>query len=274
MHSLSVFLIFVLYFQTDNAVPISKLFGLKPVCPPTDLKATSGYIKSLNFPQNYSNQLDCSQIITVEEGHIVQLIFYAFETELGADVVTLYDGEGRSKKEIVQLSGFDAMHTIYKTSNSNIMTVRFQTDIDTSYSASVKRRIIGFYGFYQGILPQQRPVLKDCSRSTEFKDKFGVIVSPEWPEQYPNRAYCLYTIKVATTYSRITVRVNYFDTEPNADVVMIYKGAVSPSNLIKTMSGTYNEGYKFEISGTVGNLVFISDLDNQYPGYSFTYVAT
>lgn len=47
--------------------------------------------------------MDCESRITVSKGHQVQLVFYAFETELGSDIVTLYDGAGDNKKEIVQL---------------------------------------------------------------------------------------------------------------------------------------------------------------------------
>lgn len=78
------------------------LFGLMPVCPVVKTNGTNGFIKSLNFPDNYDNQIDCVTQITVDKGYLVQLIFYAFETEFGSDIVTLYDGDATSKKKIYQ----------------------------------------------------------------------------------------------------------------------------------------------------------------------------
>lgn len=68
-----------IYFKYLESIPFN------PICPQTNTNNTSGYIKSLNFPQNYSNGLDCYTKITVPAGYRVQLIFYAFQTELGSD---------------------------------------------------------------------------------------------------------------------------------------------------------------------------------------------
>lgn len=72
---------FYVYLATAD---LDYFYGLKPICPPNHNDGDSGFIQSLNFPQNYSNQMDCMSRITVSEGNRVQLIFYAFETELGA----------------------------------------------------------------------------------------------------------------------------------------------------------------------------------------------
>jgi hypothetical protein len=80
MQRFSILLILALLFLCSEM-----LVGFSPICPPATVSGTSGYIKSPNFPHNYSNELDCSTVISVEQGKLVQLIFYAFETELGAD---------------------------------------------------------------------------------------------------------------------------------------------------------------------------------------------
>lgn len=82
MQRLSILLTFALFLQDAKSLPIST-FGIGSNCP--SAVGTTGYIASPNFPQNYSNQMNCLTEITVEKGNLVQLIFYSFETELGAD---------------------------------------------------------------------------------------------------------------------------------------------------------------------------------------------
>jgi len=260
----AVGIIVVLCFSIGISAPLDAI-SLQS-CPVTNLTGTSGYIKSQNFPNKYSNQIDCVTIIIVEEGQHVQLIFYAFETELGADIVTIYDGFGTGMTEIYQLSGTDPVHKVYKTSSSNIMTLRFKTDLDHTFS--------GYYGFYQSISPsKQGPALRNCPQPNIFSDEFGVIVSPNWPELYPNQEFCSYKIRLSSEYIGIKIRVNFFDTELDADVVSIYQGREeSRSNLVKLMSGQYDSGFTVDVKGSDATIVFISDLDNRYPGFSLTYV--
>jgi hypothetical protein len=90
--------LFGLCFYVIPALPNA----LKPICPIVRCNGASGEIRSVNFPGNYSNQLDCVTRITVDQGYLVQLIFYVFETEYGSDIVTLYDGFGPMKQRIIQ----------------------------------------------------------------------------------------------------------------------------------------------------------------------------
>lgn len=90
--------LFLFRFYSSLAGPIS----FKTVCPIVRCNGTDGSIESFNFPGNYSNELDCITRITVQQGYLVQLIFYTFDTEFGSDIVTLYDGFGPMKKPIVQ----------------------------------------------------------------------------------------------------------------------------------------------------------------------------
>lgn len=47
--------------------------------------------------------------------------------------MTLYDGYGPHKKEIVELSGTDLPRAVYKTAETNTMGVRFSTDLTNSF---------------------------------------------------------------------------------------------------------------------------------------------
>ena len=59
------------------------------------------YVQSPNYPANYSNGVECEQRVSVASGYNVQLIFLAFETELGADELYLYDGDSSADDKLL-----------------------------------------------------------------------------------------------------------------------------------------------------------------------------
>lgn len=82
------------------------------------------------------------------------------------------------------------------------------------------------------ITAKQNPSSQNCPRVEKYTNPYGVVVSPLWPEFYPNQAHCLYSIQLGSEYDSIKFRVNFFETEENADILFVYNGInPSPPNL-------------------------------------------
>ncbi|KAI6237336.1 CUB and sushi domain-containing protein 1 isoform X7 [Aphelenchoides besseyi] len=261
---------FILLFATSIALPVLNALPVNLIattCHQETYHGASGFVQSNNFPHNYSNELDCLQQINVAPGNRIQLIFYAFETELNSDVLYLYDGQGTSSPLIAKLSGGgEVMRKVY-VSTGNSLTLNFVSDFDHTYK--------GYYIRWDQIKPvESTPKVMNCGGPVFFSDSYNVIVSPNWPKEYPNEANCYYTIRVQSNALGIQLRLNYFDTELNSDVLDVYSGSVeSPAHLIAKLSGKKERDSTIVIPNTVGMLVFSSDFDFTAPGFSITYEA-
>ncbi|XP_022112072.1 uncharacterized protein LOC110991164 [Acanthaster planci] len=86
---------------------------------------TSGRIESLNFPNTYPNNLDCTWTIRVGEIFRVKLVFEAFNVESGYDklIIDGVDGDGS-----LTLTGSNLPDDVL--SATNVITIQFQTDSD------------------------------------------------------------------------------------------------------------------------------------------------
>jgi len=248
-------------------LPISNSLPLmpSPVCPQQVFQGPHGYIQSKNFPRNYEDELECYQIIRVQEGYVVQLVFYVFETEEDQDTVTIYEGEGASKKELVVLSGGGPAHTVYKTSKSNVMTVYFMSDMDNNYA--------GYYARFDQVKSATETKLQnDCISMPVFDDSYGVLVSPNWPKEYPNEQNCYYKIHLPSSVLAIHFRVNFFETELDHDYVNFFEGK-NCKRPVDKLTGDVKPGTTLEIYEPDAILQFFSDIDVQFRGFSITYEA-
>jgi len=234
------------------------------ICPEQQFEGPHGYISSRNFPRNYDDEMECYQIIRVQEGYVVQLVFYVFETEKDEDIVTIYDGEGKTKKELVALSGRDPVHLVYKTTKSNVMTVYFSSDMDNNF--------VGYYARFDQVRSTETKLLNECESIPTFVDSYGVLVSPNWPHEYPNESNCNYKFRLPDSVLGIHFRINFFETELDNDYLSIFKGK-NCKELLRKLTGDVKTGEIVEIPGPNANLHFSSDMDGQYRGFSITYEA-
>ena len=142
---------------------------------------------------------------------------------------------------LFSLSGVKPLHHIYR-STSNTLTLRFLADLDYSFS--------GYFGRYDAVAgehararrPRARashalavagatePLVRDCGgdgdgagEKLRYTDAYGVLVSPLWPNEYPNAVRCVYRVAPADAdeVDAIRFRVNFFETERDADIVTI-----------------------------------------------------
>ena len=128
----------------------------------------------------------------------------------------------------------------YDSGMENSMTLWFETDYSITSS--------GFYARYT-LVPSKNPA-QLCTRMqfqkwpcSDFIDQhhsgstqtpascpgdsyqmtYGLITSPNWPNEYPNGMSCHYQLTVEKG-KQVNLTFNEFDTEPCCDFVMIYDG--------------------------------------------------
>ncbi|XP_046648599.1 tolloid-like protein 2 isoform X1 [Daphnia pulicaria] len=106
------------------------------------LEGTSGTIKSPNYPKVYPNLTDCRWTISVTPGSKVRLLFAFFETQEGADFISVYDGSTINEKLLLTESGSVPTPFVVNSSTNQVL-VRFTSDGDTSLS--------GFLAVYSSV---------------------------------------------------------------------------------------------------------------------------
>ncbi|KAJ8277036.1 hypothetical protein GJAV_G00070750 [Gymnothorax javanicus] len=89
-----------------------------------------GDIQSPGFPRAYPSELDCTWVIVVQQGHVVQLTFQSMDLEehrgCEYDYIIVFDGRTSEKQEIGRFCGRELPPTL--RSSSNIMTVTMKSD--------------------------------------------------------------------------------------------------------------------------------------------------
>lgn len=94
-------------------------------------EGTSGTIKSPNYPSHYSHLTDCRWSISLTPGSKVRLLFAFFETQDGADFVSVYDGSTVHSKLLLTKSGSVPTPFVINSSTNQVL-VRFTSDGYTS----------------------------------------------------------------------------------------------------------------------------------------------
>uniref|UniRef100_A0A670YQB1 CUB and Sushi multiple domains 1 n=1 Tax=Pseudonaja textilis TaxID=8673 RepID=A0A670YQB1_PSETE len=94
--------------------------------------ATSGRILSPGYPAPYDNNLHCTWIIEADPGRTISLHFIVFDTEVGHDILKVWDGPIESNIFLKEWSGSALPEDIYSTFNS--LTLQFDSDFFISKS--------------------------------------------------------------------------------------------------------------------------------------------
>ncbi|XP_075062159.1 ovochymase-1 [Mixophyes fleayi] len=101
-----------------------------------------GKIFSLNYPGLYPSLTTCRWVIEAPEGNIIQLIFEDFsleyQEECDYDRVSIYSDRDETQL-IIKLCGFLVNRQVF--SPSNIMVIKFESDLENNYSGFMARFI-------------------------------------------------------------------------------------------------------------------------------------
>ncbi|XP_072095764.1 scavenger receptor cysteine-rich domain-containing protein DMBT1-like [Mobula birostris] len=182
-----------------------------------------GSFLSPGYPYSYSNSETCVWYIRVSHRYIIDLWFTDIDLEVSSschyDYVAIYDGPSTAYNLLEKLCR--ASNGTF-TSSSNSMTVHFRTD------SSVTRR--GFAANYRSL-----PINNGYSCGGFLDEAFGSIMSPNYPNLYPNSAECTWYIRTNSSkviYLRITDLELEAPSSCSFDFVAVYDGPTRNSPLL------------------------------------------
>ncbi|OWK05193.1 hypothetical protein Celaphus_00002514 [Cervus elaphus hippelaphus] len=158
------------------------------------LSAPSGNFSSPNFPRLYPYNTECSWLIVVAEGSSVLLTFHAFDLEYhdtcGFDFLEIYNGASGDPGNLLGRFCGRVPPPPF-TSSWHVMSVVFHSD------KHVASR--GFSAGYQkgkGGSAVGRAAGADVCGGV-LTGLSGVLVSPEYPNNYPNNVECHWVIRAS-----------------------------------------------------------------------------
>ncbi|XP_055013071.1 CUB and sushi domain-containing protein 3 [Boleophthalmus pectinirostris] len=103
-------------------------------------------------------------------------------------------------------------------------------------------------------------------------DSSGVILSPGWPESYPNLQMCSWSVTVEKGYN-VTITFESFHTEREFDVLEIFDGSTANSPTLATLSGDLPTPFNLTTSGHQFLVRWSSDHGTNKKGFKIRYVA-
>uniref|UniRef100_A0A665TZ64 CUB and Sushi multiple domains 3a n=1 Tax=Echeneis naucrates TaxID=173247 RepID=A0A665TZ64_ECHNA len=103
-------------------------------------------------------------------------------------------------------------------------------------------------------------------------DSSGVILSPGWPESYPNLQMCSWSVTVEKGYN-VTITFESFHTEREFDVLEIFDGPSANNPTLATLSGDLPTPFNLTTSGHQFLVRWSSDHGTNKKGFKIRYVA-
>ncbi|XP_027287231.1 CUB and sushi domain-containing protein 3 isoform X2 [Cricetulus griseus] len=117
------------------------------------------------------------------------------------------------------------------------------------------------------------PVCQVLCPANELRlDSTGVILSPGYPDSYPNLQMCAWSISVEKGYN-ISMFVEFFQTEKEFDVLQVYDGPNIQSPVLISLSGDYSAAFNVTSNGHEVFLQWSADHGNNKKGFRIRYIA-
>ncbi|XP_058232392.1 CUB and sushi domain-containing protein 3 isoform X1 [Hemibagrus wyckioides] len=110
-----------------------------------------------------------------------------------------------------------------------------------------------------------------CPDNEVLFDSTGVILSPGFPENYPNQQICSWMISVEKGYN-ITLHFELFQTEKEFDILEIFDGPNIYSPSVAVLSGEQAVPFTLSTTGHQLLLRWSSDHGTNRKGFRITYV--
>uniref|UniRef100_A0A8C6YAA3 CUB and Sushi multiple domains 3 n=1 Tax=Naja naja TaxID=35670 RepID=A0A8C6YAA3_NAJNA len=111
-----------------------------------------------------------------------------------------------------------------------------------------------------------------CPANELRLDSTGVILSPGYPDSYPNLQMCAWTITVEKGYN-ISIYFEFFQTEKEFDILEVFDGPNSHSPLLISLSGDYTSSLNITSTGHEVFLRWSADHGTNKKGFRIRYIA-
>uniref|UniRef100_A0AAR2IVV0 CUB and Sushi multiple domains 3a n=1 Tax=Pygocentrus nattereri TaxID=42514 RepID=A0AAR2IVV0_PYGNA len=274
-----------------------------------NMTTLEGTIYSPGHPDDYPNLKDCVWTIRVPPGNGIRINFTVLNTEPIYDYITIWDGPDQASPQIGQFSGSSAQEAVSSTSNHVLL--KFHSDFSTSgffvlryhgerpaARRSTLMSLVRMYGIGDIIryrclpgftlvgseiltcrlgerlqMDGPPPVCQvQCPDNEVLFDSTGVILSPGYPDSYPNLQMCSWMINVEKGYN-ITLHFQLFQTEKEFDILEIFDGPNIYSQSLAVLSGDLAVPFSLTTTGHQLFLRWSSDHGTNRKGFHITYVA-
>ncbi|XP_014890024.1 CUB domain-containing protein 2 [Poecilia latipinna] len=225
------------------------------------LTGLSGVISSPGYPQEYSNNADCSWTIHMSNTSVVTLVFLDFQLEnnegCNFDFVALFDGPTVTHRHLGKYCGTDKPLNTVTTANQ--LLVVFKSDFNIGGR--------GFKAYYYSGECQQ--VLSAVS---------GNFSSPHFPNIYPNNINCHWSITLEAGY-RIKLFFPVMDLEGrnslsdecDYDSVSVYDGDSQADTLMGRWCGREKPS-SLVSKGNKLLVVLSTDRNEAHRGFTASYL--
>uniref|UniRef100_A0A8C5D1X9 CUB and Sushi multiple domains 1 n=1 Tax=Gouania willdenowi TaxID=441366 RepID=A0A8C5D1X9_GOUWI len=273
------------------------------------LTAPNGVLLSPGWPSFYKDSLNCQWVIEAQTDHAVKIHFDKFQTEVNYDTLEIRDGSSVSSPLIGEYHGTQAPHFLISTSNFLFLlfttdnsrsaagfSIRYEGKTDSCLDPGIPvngRRHGNSFSIGSRVsftcdpgytLSDQDPIV--CEQNHQWSHalpscdalcggyvygKTGTILSPGFPDFYPNSLNCTWTIEVSHGKG-VHLVFHTFHLEENHDYLSITEdenflvpvarltGSVLPPSVKAGLFGNFS-----------AQLRFISDFSMSYEGFNITF---
>ncbi|XP_077981827.1 cubilin-like [Glandiceps talaboti] len=245
-----------------------------------ELTEPAGPISSPNWPDPYGNNMDILWQIILQKGRLVRIKITQFFTEENHDFLTIGSGDIRGQRVLSRLSGSlvgtrgngglskraitidDVVDEIEIISEDFGMWLAFTTD-DSNIDQ-------GFYLDYDSLDTQE----ENCAGS-DITEPEGSVTSPNYPDNYPNNADCVWIITLPDGYEdqRIQITFDDFDLEYQEDYLILGSGDDIDENILAAYTG-HTLPQPWTSPDSVVWLRFTSDESVNKAGFNLNYKPT
>ncbi|XP_036448696.1 cubilin-like isoform X2 [Colossoma macropomum] len=215
-----------------------------------DLTNPRGEFFSLQYPNNYPNNADCTWRLLASETQVVNLTFTFVELETCCDSIRVYDGPSAAYPLLDHLPK-DQRHQFSSTRNS--LTIVFSSD------RSVTRQ--GFRAQWEFAV--------GTSCGEDLTNPRGEFFSPQYPNYYPHNAYCTWRLLASETQV-VNLTFTFVDLEACCDSIRVYDGPTDASPLLGRLP--QDQRYHFNSSRNYLTVVFSSDHSFTHQGFQAQWV--
>lgn len=184
------------------------------------LNSCSGALSDGSGSGNYANNMNCSWLISPLDGLPVLLSFTEFNTQAGADFVSIYNGVNAFAPLLGTFSGNTLPSALAASSGS--MFIVFTSDASVTSG--------GWKATY-ACVPQA------CTGTNTVTACNGIISDGSGSLNYSNNMTCNWLLSPPGALN-ITLTFTSFNTEAGYDFVNVYDGNSAAATLLGSFSGT------------------------------------
>ncbi|XP_013926586.1 PREDICTED: CUB and sushi domain-containing protein 3-like [Thamnophis sirtalis] len=225
-----------------------------------NITAMNGTIYSPGYPDEYPNFQDCFWLVRVPPGNGIYINFTVLQTEPIYDFITVWT--------VCVFSSFSFNYKVHLLTYRDIIRYQCLPGF-TLVGSEILTCRLGERLQMDGTPPSCQVL---CPANELRLDSTGVILSPGYPDSYPNLQMCAWTITVEKGYN-ISLYFEFFQTEKEFDILEVFDGPNSHSPLLISLSGDYTSSLNITSTGHEVFLRWSADHGTNKKGFRIRYIA-